>query len=218
MSSSSAVAVPRGGYQTFSGKVNKYYRKMFRSVIYRIILTLLGIPTMIVVLIQHFLTKKDSQYYSSRQQMARQLEEAGVKDSLYQSVLSSTQKKYAFLGKKVSQETMTREVERTVKKHFSELVENELAKTQEGRMLTKPDLPASFARLMESKVFFIFSLITSPLMYVLMLIYSNPYAKYIVDRHNGWIEVESRVNAGTHMTLCLPALAKETDGTENAQL
>ena len=39
-------------------------------------------------------------------------------------------------------------------------------------------------------------------------------AKYIVDRHNGWIEVESRVNAGTHMTLCLPALAEAHNGTE----
>ena len=29
-------------------------------------------------------------------------------------------------------------------------------------------------------------------------------AKYIIDRHGGWIEVVSRVNAGTHMTLCLP--------------
>lgn len=30
-------------------------------------------------------------------------------------------------------------------------------------------------------------------------------AKYIVDRHNGWIEVVSRVNAGTRMTVCIPA-------------
>ncbi len=30
-------------------------------------------------------------------------------------------------------------------------------------------------------------------------------AKYIVERHNGWIEVVSRVNAGTRMTICIPA-------------
>lgn len=37
-------------------------------------------------------------------------------------------------------------------------------------------------------------------------------ARYIVDRHGGWIEVVSRVNAGTHMTLCLPAAPPESEG------
>ncbi len=182
MTSSQAGVVPQRGYQSFSGKVTKYYRKMSKSSIYRIILTVLGIPTFLAVLIKHLLTKKGSRYYSLRQQAAQRLQDAGVKNDLHKSVLSSTERKYEFLQKKVSQEAVRREVERIVAKQFSELVDNELAKTREGRELSKPDLAASYASLMENPLFFALSLLTSPLMYLIMLIYANPYSKYIVDR------------------------------------
>ena len=180
MNSNTGTA-PRG-YQSFSQKVTTYYQKMFKSPIYRIILVVLGFPTFLVVLLKHFFTKRSSQYYTFREKMTQTLEEKGVKETLYQSVLSSTEKKYAFLNKKISHDALMRDVNRTVEKQFSEIVENELAKSAEGRQLTKPNLASSYRTMMGSVLFFVFSLITSPLMYLVMLIYANPYSKYIVDR------------------------------------
>ncbi|MBP3486544.1 MAG: sensor histidine kinase, partial [Oscillospiraceae bacterium] len=34
-------------------------------------------------------------------------------------------------------------------------------------------------------------------------------AKWIVDRHGGWIEVTSRPGAGTRMTMVLPAVSSK---------
>jgi len=181
MNHSTAQPVPQSGYRSFSGGVAKYYRKMSKSPVYFLLLAVLGIPTFLAVLIRHFLTRKKSLYHSSYQETIKRLEDAGVKKELYDSVLSSTKKKYEFLNKKVSQEALVREADKIVEKQFSELVENELAKTA-GRRLSKPDLSSSYAALMESPVFFVLSFLTSPLMYLLLLLYSNPYAKYITDR------------------------------------
>ena len=182
LSNSSAGAVPQGGYRSFSGKVTKYYRKMSRLPVYQVILAVTGFPTFLFVLVKYLLAKQNSRYYSCRRDMARQLEEAGAKEQLYQSVLSSTQKKYAFLHKETSQEALSKEVNRAVEQRFSELVESELAKTPEGQALSKPDLPSSYESWMESPLFFLFSLVTAPVMYLIILIYSNPYSKYIADR------------------------------------
>ncbi len=160
----------------------KLYRKMFNNTFYVICLCLLGITSHIAAFIHFLLNRKNDEYSRKRREAIRELENNGKKARLKERVENSLRNKNEFFGKKMSPSEFEKESGKILNKQFREMVDHEMAKNPETKSLKPSSVKESFCALIKNPVFLVFSVITSLPMYLVILIYSNAYAKYIFER------------------------------------
>jgi peptide/nickel transport system permease protein len=161
--------------------IKKNFTKMYRLPLYRFFLFLCGLPVFIVVCFDYLFRggKTDQKYEKER--TARSLRESGLYARIEAEVSAQLQKKYSFLNKNPSEKKAVAECKRITEKRFEEQVMAELVRNDPAAS-SRVSLASHFTGLLNKPAFCVFSVILGFPLFVLILMYSNPYVKYISER------------------------------------
>ena len=164
----------------------KNLKKMFKLPVYRIFMAMCGLPFFIVMglayaIRQTAFNKQKKEFVQDKKRAADFLEADGTLARLEAEVKGELQRKYDFLNKKVSPEKIASEQQRIVSKRFEELVASHMS-SGPSRAHAPPGFAAFFLDALRKPSVFAVSIVLGFFMYVLVLLFSNPYAKYISER------------------------------------
>lgn len=159
-----------------------YLEKMYSRPLYRIVLLILGIFSVPFVLIKYFSNKKENSYEQIKKNIAEKLIKDGVKDRIAKEIEEQLKNKQKFFKKQFSEEEFKKQKDKIANKKFSETVANLVEIKTKKRGIKNVTFVSTFADMFNNKAFLTVSIIISFPMYVLILIYSNPYSKYIFER------------------------------------
>lgn len=166
-------------------KLDKLFSRAFGKMLYRIALVLLGLPTMVVAFLAFLTTRtrEDEEYKQYRAKAKKEAEKDGTLDRIRQNAESYLKQKYLHFGKDVGSAAFRKELE----KQQEQDIETEIAArtdayyAAEGRK-GRQSFVQFLCKALDNKVLLALSIITSFPMYILLLIFSNPYARYIFER------------------------------------
>ena len=166
-------------------KMTNILDRIFKKPLYRVFLFLLGLPTFLVSFIVYCARKssyaKTDKTSEIRARILAELEKSGEKQALYNETRMFLENKRAFFKKESGD--FEKNVQREFEKELNKLVERRLQEDKEYKKNYRPiTLLGVMKDLLQNNAFLVFSIITSLPMYLLLLIYSNPYAKYIFER------------------------------------
>ncbi|WP_342515156.1 ABC transporter permease [Sporosarcina sp. FSL K6-1522] len=149
---------------------------------YKYLLLVLGFPIHLVVGLIYLFKKKNTIYSSVLEEIKQGLHEEGYRDGLKQEFTEQLTRKQAFFSQNVSKAETEKEAEKLAEAQFLKVV---LQKTDEAlkRKGEKKFTYAHFFQTLLSKpLFLVITFIPGILMYLLMLLVSNPYVKFILER------------------------------------
>lgn len=166
-------------------KLDKLFSRAFGKMLYRIALVLLGLPTMVVAFLAFLTTRtrEDEEYKQYRAKAKKEAQKDGTLDRIRQNAESYLKQKYLHFGKDVGSAAFRKELE----KQQEQDIETEIAArtdayyAAEGRK-GRQSFVQFLCKALDNKVLLALSIITSFPMYILLLIFSNPYARYIFER------------------------------------
>ena len=166
-------------------KLDKLFSRAFGKMLYRIALVLLGLPTMVVAFLAFLTTRtrEDEEYKRYRAKAKKEAEKDGTLDRIRQNAESYLKQKYQHFGKDVGSAAFRKELE----KQQEQDIETEIAArtdayyAAEGRK-GRQSFIQFLCKALDNKVLLALSIVTSFPMYILLLIFSNPYARYIFER------------------------------------
>ena len=164
--------------------VKKNLTKMFKLPLYRIMLIICGLPVFMVSALSYLVKLLahggKERPLNEKVRTIKTLKDDGVDKLIEDDVSSQLQKKYAFLQKTVSPKKISAEQKKIAAKRFNELVDAEILKDAAGK---EPfGFIPHFFSLLENPLFMVFSFLFGLPIYLFVLIYSNPYVKYIFER------------------------------------
>lgn len=158
------------------------YGKMLLHPSYRYVLFILGLPVNLIVLLVWQSRKKKDGWALVQQAVERDMLSSSYRDKLRTDVEEQLRRKHRFFQQQVSKAEFERQAEEWLKESVQkELKERTFSKLQElgTQRLTMAD---TFQSLIDKPWFLAASVIPGCLMYVIMLLYGNPYLKYIFER------------------------------------
>lgn len=161
--------------------------RMYRRPFYRIAMFLLGLPTFLVTLVVYVLrgagAAKKKAEAASRQEILKRLGDQGILEQMERDTKDHLQSKCEFFGKQVSGTEFDKQLKTQIDKEQERLVRQELKKdTAYMQSVEKTSFFSILTSMLDMPAFFVFSVITSFPLYILALIYHNPYGKYIMER------------------------------------
>ena len=157
----------------------KNYPKMYQNVFYRFFLMLLGLPTSAILLIVFLLRRRTDSSKLRAAQIRQALAEEGFYEKALAEITQQQRAKNAFFHRSVTEQQTTAAAEKLAAKRVDEEVQYRM--DQEGGV-QKVTLPVVYQELIQSPAFLVFSIVTSFPMYILILLYINPYLKYTLER------------------------------------
>lgn len=162
--------------------IKSSFQRMYKYPIYKVLLYIFGIFSFPIVLINYLKNKTDNRYLKLKEEIRKDLIQQGIKDELYKTSKEQLENKLNFFKKKIQGNQLDRQIEEIVDKKFNYLIECELERQASEKNIKNITIKNTFINLFENKAFLIFSFIVSFPMYILMLIFNNPFAKYILER------------------------------------
>ncbi|MEG0773236.1 ABC transporter permease [Clostridium sp.] len=166
----------------FVTKIGNIFEKMFKRSLYRILLTILGFPVLIVVGIKYLMDKKDYSYAEFEKNIENQFYQDGKKKVLKEEIQNQLNNKLKFFNKTLSDDEFNKEVDKIFQRRIKELLSFEIDKAFKNKEIKKVTFTQSFKGMLEKKAFYYFVVIIGFPMLLLMGIYNNPYFKYIFER------------------------------------
>ncbi len=163
-------------------KLVKTFEKMCKKPIYRFLLYIFGIFTLIPAYLCHRKSKSNDRYSAIRQQVLEEFKTRKVQDALFEEALSQIKKKNSYFKKDISDDELKKQANKICEKNFQLMLNDETQKRAEQENISSVTFFMTLSRMLENKAFFLLSVLLSFPMYLLILIYENPYAKYIVER------------------------------------
>lgn len=163
-------------------------KKVYRRPLYRIAMMILGLPTFLVAGILFAVNKgkhqADNVAGELKKQILRRFEEDGTKDRLYQETKSYIENKDRFFHRNTSASEMEKEVQRQFELDLDKLVQQQLEEDETYRNGYHAEKFIDYLcrNLNGNSTLAILSVISSFPAYLLLLIYSNAYSKYIFER------------------------------------
>lgn len=158
------------------------FKKMYRKPLYRLFLFIFGIFSLPFVLYKYYNNKKHNEYKILKKEIENDFIKKGIKEKIFVETEKQLVNKQKFFKEELSNDEFKKQVEQNSYKKFYELVRDKLIIEAKIRDIEDVTISNSFIELLHNKAFLIFSIIVSFPLYILMLIYSNPYAKYIFER------------------------------------
>ena len=155
---------------------------MYARPIYRLLLILLGLPTTLMVLVKHLVFSNSASYDKLRADLEAEFKTSGLLEKLKAQALESERNKSKFLKRSVSDEQLKVRADKVAKKKYDQALQEELTNRMRREKIHSPDMLSTYLEWLDNPAFFWVSVITSLPMYLLVWIYSKPYAKYISER------------------------------------
>ncbi|MFS0871893.1 ABC transporter permease [Paenibacillus xylanilyticus] len=162
--------------------VSYIYGKMLLHPSYRYVLFILGLPINLVVLLVWQSRRQKDGWQSAERVVEQEMLASSYRDKLRTIVEEQLRRKHRFFQQQVSEIEFKRKaeewLEETYRKELNERTSRRLQERGEQR-LTMAD---TFHSLLDKPWFFALSIIPGCLMYFILLVYGNPYLKYIFER------------------------------------
>lgn len=158
------------------------FEKMYKKPLYKLFLFIFGIFSFPFVLFKYLNNKKENQYEILKRDITNKLIEKSIKDKIFIEVEEQLRSKQKFFKKQLSNEDFKNQINKNAEKKFNELVMDNVITEAKIRGIKNITLSSTFVELLDNKLFLTISILVSFPMYILILIYSNPYAKYIFER------------------------------------
>jgi len=174
-----------GEYDKMKEKLDKLIERAFAKPLYRIAAIILGLPTVVVAFVAFLMTRSREQ--SEYDQYLAKARDEATKDGSLQRIREDAEsylaKKYEHFGKKVDGSEFQKELEHQTRQDEDvELASRvDMMYTKEGKQ-GRQSFVQFLCNALENKGLLALSVITSFPMYILLLIFSNPYARYIFER------------------------------------
>lgn len=169
----------------FSGLLRTNALKMFKRPFYRTVMFILGLPVFIFIYI-YFLIERIKQkdaYRTVEKEAEKRLLATNFRDQLNEDYSDQLRQKMKFFDEKeMSQKAFQQQVDLWVEEEFNKRLQEETMHDMEKQRETKVTLQMVFSRLLSSPLFLMITAIPGILMYLFILVYSNPYLKYLFDR------------------------------------
>ncbi|MDQ0171185.1 ABC transporter permease [Paenibacillus tundrae] len=158
------------------------YDKMLLHPSYRYVLFILGLPVNLIVLWVWRSRRQQDGWKGARQEAEQEMLTHAYRDQLRGEIEEQLRRKHRFFKQHVSESEFQREtqewLEETLRKEVNERTAFKLREKGQHRT-TMAD---TFRSLINHPLFFVLSLIPGCLMYGILLLYGNPYLKYIFER------------------------------------
>lgn len=158
------------------------YSKMQKRLPYKYLLILLGLPIHLIVVIIYLFKRKDTIYSSTFNEIKEALLEEGYRDELKREFTEQLVRKQAFFVQKVSNQDTEKQADKLAEVQFLKTISQKTDETLEKKGEKKFTYAIFFQTLLSQPLFLLFTFIPGILMYVLMLLVSNPYIKFIIER------------------------------------
>lgn len=154
------------------------YSKMLQHPSYRYLLLLTGTPVNLAVYFAFLRSKRKGKPNEMLYKLEQEWIAAGYRERLLMETKEQLERKHRFFGQPVEWSKLNQEAERLTEVKWREKLHNHANDRQEDR-ITYAD---TFAQLVKHPLFLVLSLLPGCCMYLLMLLFANPYLKYIGER------------------------------------
>ena len=164
-------------------KTSKFFSSTYQKLInrgnfYGILLFVLGLPVHIVTFLLFYLKKGQNQYAEAYKRCEEEFISKGLLDTWRQQFLSQEKTKAEFFHESLSTEQMNKNVDLLVQGKL----QKEVDKQVNSLGFEKYSYHYYFKQQMTNRNFLLISAIPGILMYVLLLLYSNPFVQFIFER------------------------------------
>lgn len=162
--------------------ISRAHQKMLLHPIYRWIVLLVGLPIHIVVLLFYLYERRSDGYSEILRRTKQELLDSDYKEELRCSFQEQLERKEQFFGKKISEQVKLKRVKRWTEEEFNRTLQERTKQQLEEQGRKRSRYGDTFAALMEKPWFWIVSIVLGLPMYILILLYSSPYLKYLMER------------------------------------
>ncbi len=157
------------------------YERMGRNAAYRVLALLSGCITLAIVKLVQIANKEKAPATARREQLHKELTDQGVAAALHAEALEQIRRKNTFFNKKISEAEVERQAAKIARQEFEGQLDRLL--DAEGFDTSRTSgFHDTFVALLSKAPFFVFSVIVSFPMYILIMLYMRPYLKFTVDR------------------------------------
>ena len=157
------------------------YERMKRNAAYRVLALLFGCVTLVIVKLVQIANKEKNPARTRREELTKALADQGILAGLRAESLEQLRRKNEFFHKKMSEGEMERQAEKMAQQEFEGQIERCLE--SEGYDASKTsEFHDTFVMLLSKTPFFVFSVIVSFPLYLLIALYMHPYLKFTIDR------------------------------------
>lgn len=166
-------------------KLDKLMKQAFRKPLYRIILILSGLPTFVVAFLAYLAGKgKEEEKFKTQEQEVRAAAEAdGTLQQIRENARNYLTNKYIHFGKDATSAAFEKELEKQIARDEQAEVKTRVdAVNAKAGVAGRKSFLEFLCGCLDNKTMLALSVITSFPMYIVLLIYSNPYARYIFER------------------------------------
>ncbi|MBS4220662.1 ABC transporter permease [Bacillus sp. FJAT-49711] len=162
--------------------LSRTYMKMQLRPSYKYLLWILGLPVHIFVFFYYLYKRKNDSYFVILEETKKSLLTSGYKEELRRDFQNQLLRKQEFFNEKISQREIDQKAEKWAEEKFQktllEKTKEDLDKQGEKRLTFE----TIFQTLIYNPLFLIVSFIPGLPMYILILLYSNAFLKYIFER------------------------------------
>lgn len=158
------------------------FEKMYKRPFYKAFLFIFGVLSLPIVFIKYIMNRQNNDYTKLRESIYQNFEKDGIKEEIYKKAEEQLRNKQLFFKKEMSNEEFKRQVMDITNKQFNEIVNHELNTQARQRQVRNVTFCNTFIEMFNNKLFLVVSIILSFPMYLLILVFSNPYSKYIFER------------------------------------
>ncbi|WP_459503222.1 ABC transporter permease [Bacillus sp. C1] len=170
------------GIFNLSNIINRTYEKMQLRLPYKYLILILGLPVNIVVFLIYLYRKRRDSYFSILEETKNSLLKTGYRENVRLELLDQTLRKQTFFNEKTSMQKTNQLVEKLTNEQFHNILIETANQTLKHQGKQRITFENTFQSLISHPVFLTLSFIPGLLMYVLLLLYSNSYLKYIFER------------------------------------
>lgn len=158
------------------------YSKMQLRRSYKYLLIILGLPIHFIVFLVYFYKKKDDTYFSVLVEKRQDLLATGFKEELKLEFKKQLVRKQTFFGEKVNKRKTDKQAEKLTEAKLQKTLERETNEALKQKGDRRLSYVAFFQSLILNPFFLIVTFIPGLPMYLLILLYSNSFVKYIFER------------------------------------
>ncbi|WP_342539641.1 ABC transporter permease [Sporosarcina sp. FSL K6-1540] len=169
-------------YFRLSDVLRYTFGKMGRRPTYKYLLLILGLPVHVIVFLFYLSKRGDNKYSSIYEEVRASLTSTGYKEAAMLDFKEQLLRKQSFFNKEVNEREIDRQVEELAEEQFRKTLTKKTNQLAGQKGVQQVTYSTYFQSLLGKPLFLLASFIPGIFMYLLILLFSNPYIKFIVER------------------------------------